>query len=1081
MYLQLKRATVALFLSLFCFVAYAQQTVTGTVKDATGEPMIGVTVLMDGQTAAITDIDGNFTITNAKPSSVIKVSYIGYNDQELTVGNKNRLDIVMKEDNQSLDEVVVVGYGTMKKSDLTGSVGSVNTEDITSKGSSSVMEALQGSVPGVYITQSGSRAGGDFNIEIRGKSSIDTDQKPLFVVDGVICSDIDFLNEQDIERIDILKDASSTAIYGSRATAGVVMVTTKGGTAVKKGQKPTISYDGYYGFSKVVRMPEFQNAHEFYNYRFLKFQTFAGGFANATSSQPAYQLGQQAMEQALLLKESAVHNNDFLLKEMLANGEEYDWPSYVTQTGSQQNHYLSVNGSTESVNYHFGVGYQENKGIYIGDKEKKISFKGSLDAVINKYVNAGFTVNLARIEHDYSSDDAIQQAFRMNPFMSPYDAEGNLVLTPGTAGNLGTDSYQFTSQNNAICIFNNEVKNRETWRALGNVYVEIKPFKGLNFKTTFSPNYTYYRQGLFIGTETGNDKNSATKITQRQFDWTWDNVLTYDTTIKDIHHINAMGLFSLNSGNTEYQKLAYNGVLDGTNWWNLQSGTDVYDAENSKNSYSESSLISYAFRLNYTLMDRYMATATVRWDGSSRFAEGHRWGSFPSFALAWRLSEENFIKNNFSWINNLKLRLSYGVTGNNSIGNYDTMVTVANTGFYPFGGTYYSMAYPSGIVNKDIQWEKSHEFNVGLDFSFLKNRISGSIDWYTKKSKDLLYDVLLPLEVGGVQMRTNVGSVRNRGIELSLTTVNVTNKDWHWETTFTFAHNKNEVREINGIENQILSSSVYTGSLFVGQPFNNVYSYEWDGIVNDKMMTVPNNEAAINNGFTPGESVRACDYYYKVYGLVEGNPIIKDQDGNGIIDNDDKIVYRADPVWTGSFNTSLTYKGWDFGMNIYAKVNYKVHSAFMGQYADYSDRGRTRVNLDYYIPAGTLIDCDGMNEDGTFINPVYQEYTKYGEYPFPTFAGANNGLGTPYWNGAGNAGAVVDASYVKVKNITLGYTFPKAWTSKFGCQKLRLYCTVTNPFVFTGYKGFDPEWANASLKNDGPSTVTWQFGANIKF
>ena len=329
-------------------------------------------------------------------------------------------------------------------------------------------------------------------------------------------------------------------------------------------------------------------------------------------------------------------------------------------------------------------------------------------------------------------------------------------------------------------------------------------------------------------------------------------------------------------------------------------------------------------------------------------------------------------------------------------------------------------------------------------------------------------------------MVTNIGSVRNTGVEVALTTINVQNKDWRWETTFTFAANKNKVREINGTGDRVLGSGTMD-NLFVGYSANNVYAYEWGGIVSDRDMTVPDNEAAKNAGLTPGSTMKEYDYYYKVYGLTEGQPWIVDQNGDGSIDPNDRAIQRMDPKWTGSFTSNLSWKNWDFSFSLYAKVGYKVYSSFLtSNILDLSDRGRQKLNMDWYIPAGTLIDCDGVNEDGTYINPKYQETTHYGEYPFPNNGGSSGGVGRQAgeWN---QAKGVSDASFLKVKNITLGYTFPKTILSKFGCRHLRLYATVTNPFVFTSFKGFDPEWASAGVKQDGPSTVNYQIGASIKF
>ena len=1070
------------------------QTVNGNVVDETGEPVIGATVLEKGtKNAVITDFDGNFSI-KMQGGKVLTISYIGMQPQDVNVAGKTSVNVILKEDANTLQDVVVVGYGTMKKTDLTGSVSSVNTEQLNAKGAPSVLANLQGSNPGVNITQTSGR-GGDYNIEIRGRSSISSKTTPLFVVDGVMCNDIDWLNPQDIERIDVLKDASSTAIYGSRATAGVVMVTTKSGTTVNnKVSKPTISYDGYYGWSKTARMPEFMTGEQFYNYRFMKFLTYAGNGSTATSdvsSHPVYQIGGAVLEQCLLRED--VGSGNYVMKEMLANGSTTDWPDLVTQNGSQQNHFLAVSGGSDAINYHFGVGYNGQEGVYKGDKSNRINFKGSVDAKINKVITAGFSFNAARIKNEYANDVAIQSAFRMNPYMKPYDANGNLNAKPGNYQALGTcSSYQFSDEPNPLLKMMSTNKERETWRLLGNVYLKFDIIKGLDFKTTFSPNYNYYRQGYFEGykDENGNfydsglEQNSANLTNNRSFSWTWDNIINYNTTIAEDHNLGVMLLFSQEAGNTENTYIEGNEVMELTDWWNMGTAqrsdgtTGLSDA--SKTNYNESSMTSYAARLNYGYKGRYLLTATIRRDGSSKFTKDNRWGTFPSAAAAWRISEEPFMQK-YEWLSNLKLRLAYGVTGNNTgIGSYDTQQTLSSPISYPFGSSYNTGYSASKIVNQDLKWETSTEYNAGIDFGFFGGRINGSVDVYQKTSKDLLFEVQLPLVSGGGKMVTNIGSVRNTGVEVALTTVNIDNKDWRWETTFTFAANKNKVREINGTGDRVLGSGT-TDNLFVGYSANNVYAYEWGGIVTDRDMTVPDNEAAKNAGLTPGSTMKEYDYYYKVYGLTEGQPWIVDQNGDGKIDPEDRTIKSMDPKWTGSFTSNLSWKNWDFSFSLYAKVGYKIYSSFLtSNIGDLSDRGRQKLNMDWYIPAGTLIDCDGVNADGTYINPKYQETTHYGDYPFPNNGGTSGGVGrqSGEWN---QAKGVQDASFLKVKNITLGYTFDKNFLNKFGCKHLRLYATVTNPFVFTSFKGFDPEWASAGVKQDGPSTVNYQIGASIKF
>ena len=1027
---------------------------------------------------SITDFDGNFTLSNVTAKDVLVFSYIGYGTKEITVANQKVLKVVLSEDTKALDEVVVVGYGQMKKNDLTGSVSSVDNEKLTAKGTTGVVEALQGSVAGVNITQATGRTGGGFDIEIRGKSSTNSDTKPIYVVDGIICDDIDWLNPQDISRIDVLKDASSTAIYGSRATAGVVQVTTKSGSSEgKKESKPSISYDMYVGSVNPTRVDMFMDAQQFYNYRFLKFMGYSGGASIPSSGQPVYTMA--GYEQMALYNDgsaagTAEFAGQYRLKQIIKDNTSTDWMDLVTRTGLQQNHYVSVNGSNEHVAYHMGIGYNQDRGIYVGDEQQRVNFKGSIDATINKYVQAGINFNLSWMGNEYANDDAIKVAYRMNPFMQAYNKDGVINEKPGNFEAMGSISkYQFSDQVSPLLYMQNRTKQRDAWRAMGNIYLQITPVKGLQIKSMFAPNYGNHTTGQFDNTLVTDYDTNVAQLTKRQrFSYTWDNTISYNETFAKKHNVNLMGLFSLNQFNSNEIYLKYTGVMDGTLWYNLASGT--YDAGNSKNSYTENSMASFALRANYSYAGKYMVTATMRADGSSKFAKGHQWGYFPSAALAWRMSEETWMKE-AEWITNLKWRLSYGMTGNNSgIGNYATVQGVAGPIYYPFGNSYMTGYYPSAIVDPELTWETSSEWNAGLDFGFLRDRITGTVDFYNKVSDNLLYAVELPLEAGGQTVITNVGSVLNRGVEVGLKTVNVDRNGWRWETSFTLAHNHNEVLEINGS-----GTDLPNDGLFRGQPINNVYGYQWDGIVSDKMMVVPNTEIAVKKGLTPGAEMKEADYYYACYGWTEGQPIIRDVDGNGQFSDADKKVYSSDPKITGSLTSTLTWKGIEFSFSLYGKYGQTVESEFYSEYLNYSDRGRMRMNMDYYIPAGTLIDCDGINENGTYINPVFQETTHYGKYPFPNNAGVESGIGNAYWLDGCNK--IVDASFLKVKYITLAYSFQKRELEKLKIKKLRIYCTVTNPFCFTKYEGFDPEWAHTSLQNDAPATVNAQLGLSLKF
>ncbi len=1107
MSLKLKSITrMAFVFALLLMVGNLQaQTVKGNVKDATGEPIIGATVMEQGtQNATVTDYDGNFTIkmTSNKP---LVISYIGMKTQTINVAGKSQINVVLEEDNTTLQDVVVVGYGTMKKSDLTGAISSIDTEKLNAKGAPSVMGNLQGSVPGVNITQNSSRAGGGFEIEIRGKSTFNSSSTPLYVVDGIITDNINFLNPQDIERIDILKDASSTAIYGSRATNGVVIVTTKSAKEQgKKYSKPSIGYDGYYGITKAVRMPEFMNGTQFSQYRHFRYSnamTEKGGTTlSGYGAQNNWGITDGNYSTAWLTRGDM---SDSYIKDVIANNKETDWIDLFTRTASQQNHFISVSGNGGNVNYHFGVGYQNEQSIFKGDNMERINLKGTVDSKITDWLSAGISFNGAYTENRTVDDTAIGSAFRLNTLTRAYDDDGNIILYPGKSNYLGTSGDQFTGTANPLTDLEKSYYNTRTYQLLANLYVEICPIKELSLKSTFSPSYTAIRNGQFEDTNTsvrGENLNRAYANNYHKLQWTWDNQVNFTKSWND-HNLNVMGLFSATKFNQDKYENDVYGVISQSLWYNLGQASDKTNYTIASD-YTEWSMLSWAARVAYNYKGRYYFTGTIRWDGSSRFAEGNRWGSFPSLALAWRISEESFMEKTKSWLSNLKLRLSYGVTGNNSIGNYATQAVAAGGSIYygfgtPVAGVYPGSYpyYPGAIVNKNLTWEKTTEINGGIDFGFLNGRINGSIDVYSRKANDLLAARQLPYIAGGVTVTDNIAKVKNTGIEIALQTVNIQTKDWNWTTSMNFSHNKNEVVETSTGKDEVANS------LFIGESYNVLRNYTWSGIVNDKPMTVPDTQIARDKGFTPGESVVSRDYYYTCYGWGEGMPIVNDLNGDGVITDEDKsFIGKSNPTWTGSFTSNLSWKNWDFSFNIYTKQDYKVYSPFYKQYTNYGDRGMQHIIMDFYIPAGTLLSCD-YDANGNRINEVYQEETHYGNYPFPTNeSNSNAGVGSYAFSSNGKDGAdnmnsmktanskgapyqVVDASYWKVKNITLGYTFPKSILKKTKViNYLRLYVNITNPFVWgSDYKGYDPEWAGASLANGGPSTVTYQFGASVKF
>lgn len=1020
---------------------HQNRKINGNVVDENGEALIGVSILVKGTTnGIITDLDGNFTLDVPADATLI-VSYVGYKKQEIKVGNQQKLSITMLSDNKLLDEVVVVGYGVVKKSDLTGSVGSVKAENISAKGSTSLMESLQGQVAGVNISQSSSRAGDGFSIQIRGKSSLNGGE-PLYVIDGVVCDNMNFLNPMDIEKVDILKDASSTAIYGSRATNGVVMITTKKGDS--NATKTTVSYDGYYGVKTTANMPDFMDGDQFLKFRFSRYLT-------------------SSMDSSTGLTKWEMSNSNFVnfwggdsqvVKDMYLNKNYTNWADIVTREGSQQNHFLNISGNAKDITYRIGLGYQKEDGI-LYDSYERWNLKGAIEHKISDKVSAGLSTNMATSLKNSGSSNAVASGFRMTPNMPCYYWEGEnagqLIYQPGKDAVVYPNGGGPTSTINPVIDRENSKDATRYYDFMANFYLQYSPIKELIFKTTFSPMYSKNMRGVFYGslTQSRQGKSGLTeKRNNEAFSYTWDTQANFIKNIGD-HSISALGLFSVYQYKGEGDFISVTDMPFDVDWYNLGSGT-VLDKSSY---YNKIAMLSYVARINYAYKGRYMLTVSSRWDGSSKFQKENRWGMFPSTALAWRISDEPFMESTNKWLSNLKLRGSFGVTGNNAgIGAYDTQA-LANVKYYYNFGSSIANGYGYTMTNSNLTWEKTTEYNLGLDFGLFNNRINGSIDVYNKDSKDLLMKMETPYELGSNtgSIVNNVGKVNNKGIEIQFNTINIQNKDWRWETNFSFARNINKIKELNNAKEDLVGNS-----WFIGRPIDVVYGYKYLGVCTREEAQAYAADPKMKTKFYEGEM--------KIY----------DKDGNGSINADDKMVLgHCAPTWTGSLSSNLTYKNLDLSVSIYSSQGGMVYSSFMSEFLDYGQRGMMRMNMDFYIPEGAPI----LGEDGTITT---QKETHYGSYPFPTNGTNGKGAGA-YW--AWGSQNFVDNSYVKVKNITLGYTFPKEWISKLHVSNLRIYANVLNPFTFTDYKGFDPEWASAEIGDgsNGVSSRTYQFGVNLKF
>lgn len=1049
MYLQIKRAAFALFLSLFCFVAYAQKTVTGNVKDASGEPMIGITVSLDGKPVAVTDLDGNFTVQNAKSSSVIKLSYVGYLDQQFTVGNKNQFNLTMKEDPKALEEVVVVGYGTMKRSDLTGAVTSVGDEAISKSVSTSIDQVLQGRAAGVQVQANTGTPGGSSTIRIRGTNSLNATSQPIFVIDGVIIDSssgdngdsnpLSEINPSDIVSMDILKDASATAIYGSRASNGVIMITTKRG----KAGDATVTYDGYVGWQTMPKSLDVLNLKQ-----------YAQHYNDIADAQ---------------IKSAT---NSFVRPDLL--GEGTDWQDELFRHALMTSHNLSVTGGSEKITYALSAGYLDQDGIVIGSSFRRQTLRGNTDAQIKKWLKGGFSFSLADSKQQTlaNSYSIILTALRSQPSVAVRSADGSFD---------GPDDQWMPDNPVALAQITRNYNKKFNFRV--NTYLEATIFKGLTYRTELSADYNnnkyyYYMPDYKFGVKTSDSRTSQWTSTNSKY-WSWRNILTYANTFGK-HSINAMLGQEMSHNHYETQVTSANGFPS-------NSATDPSAGSNDSSSpvgyQDNSSIFSYFGRAFYSYDDRYMATFTLRRDGSSMFADGHRWGWFPSAALAWRVSGEKFMQN-VKWINNLKLRAGWGETGNQNVRQwaYMALLTTYNT---PWGVGVLN----GNNANPDLKWETTKSWNLGFDLSVLNNRIDIVFDWYYKKTNDLLMELDLPAFLGsggGSNYGTaanpwgNVGSLRNTGIEFTINSININKKNFQWSSNFVFSLNRNKVLSLD-TETGTLPQTFQVGSetatvtnTVVGQPMAQFWGYKVIGrfdkpedfYYKDAQGNVK--QVALPTGCSIGKS-----------GTWLGDYRFADLNGDGVIDNNDQtFIGNPEPKFTFGFGNSLSWKGWDFSFQFTGSYGNKVLNYNRRQLEITGSTSNLLTSVLNYARV-EKIDPNGpddyrnywvTNASSTTMPRLYTE----------SYSNGNNRVSDAF---------VEDGSYIRLQNVSLSYTFPKKWIEHLYLSNVKLYMNIQNLFTITKYDGYDPEVGSLygdALKNGidynrYPSPRIYTFGINVSF
>ncbi|MWB92773.1 SusC/RagA family TonB-linked outer membrane protein [Flavobacterium sp. GA093] len=1006
---------------------YAQSTaIEGKITDVTGLSLPGVNILEKGtKNGTSTDFEGSFKINVSSSKAILVISYLGFQTQEVSVAGKSKVNVTLSEASNALNEVVVVGYGTVKKSDLTGAVSTISSATITERNVLSPLEAIQGSTPGVQISSSSGRSGDGFNVVIRGNNSLQEGSGPLYVVDGVPTDGIDFLNPQDIARMDVLKDASSAAIYGSRGASGVIIITTKSGSSAKSGIN--VSLETSYGTKTAARLPEMMSGAEWW-----KFHQVAYMSATPLTQTPA-QLATLAGNQSPLLVSRA------------NAGYSYDWYDAVLKPGMTQNNYVNISGRSDSgLSYNLGFGIQSDEGLIENDATDKYTFKLGLNHKINDKFSTGANITVARVESQLGSDLAMQEAFRLSPLMSPWavDANGNELIgqeffLPGKLTYPdGSWAVNKTSSVNPLVEIANSSQTEKSWQTVGNVFFQYQPLKWLSLKTTFAAGIVNQVNGTAYGALSNegvklNNKNSSSLENYDNFNYTWDNQIDLKHSFDGGHDVSALLLQSLYSNTDESSYLYSTTQPFDTGVDNIGSG--VQSSYNVRSSFARNTLSSYAVRVNYAFRDKYLLTASNRWDGASVLAEGVKWESFPSLALGWKISKEAFLDSNET-VSDLKLRASIGYTGNNNVQPYTSQALLDRQTFYANGSTVVPGWRSGTLANQSLTWEKTREFNVGLDFGFLRNRITGSVDVYDRLSDKLIYEQELPLESGWDRTISNVGSVSNKGVEVLLTTKNIKSNNVTWETTFTFTKNVNKLESIYGQD----KVSDIGNTLILGSELRPNYNYVFDGVWQESQAA----EAAS-------------------YGQAPGQAKPKDLNGDGKFNQDDRtVIGNANPDWQGSLYSRLTVGQFDFNFSVLTSQGQTVLSSFHDNFADVTDRGRQKIKMDYFIPTnGTGIEANASNSN-----------------PRPGPAGL--GAGT-FWGS--NFAFYRDVSYVKIKNISLGYTLKSDLLKKLKMSNFRIYVNVLDPFVFTDFDGYDPEWAGSSFGVNRPASITTQLGLSVKF
>ncbi len=1001
----------------------------GTVTDAKG-PLPGVNVRVKNTSiGTVTDVNGKYALNDIDGGATLVFTFVGYNSQEVPINNREVVDVKLAESQKALNEVVVVGYGTQKRIDLTGSVGSVNEKQLQERPAINLEEELAGKIAGVNVSTNSGAPGGETKIRIRGYTSINTSTDPLYVVDGVVWREGGAsINPNDVASIDVLKDASSTAIYGTLGANGVILITTKRGNTKKGG---SVNYDAYGSIGLMAKELKVLDAKQF-------LAVEDQSYANIKKYDPVgWAAGKYAVDDPKVIRTALIGK---LFDANLNPLYNTDWQKATTRTAFSQNHNLSFTDGTETLNYGLFLNYGDDEGIILNSYQKRYNARLTMDDQIKPWLKVGATLNYdyreTRTADDGTGGNNIPRMLIEMPSIFPITYPDGSYAKRTDYPNMEGGDNPVAQANEIVSLHYNRVFN-------GTGYLNINFFPGFDFRTTIgvvtSSNTEPHSQTGLVGGSTANQSYSSASINQyNNTDWQWSNYFTYNKKFNKVHSLNVV----LGTERQNFSQLkSYGSTQDLSDnyygYYNLGSGS-IPGIPSSN--YDAFQMQSFFGRVNYAYNDKYLLTVTGREDGSSRFGSKSKYGFFPSAAIAWRISQEDFMKDNKT-VSDLKLRLSYGLVGNSELGEYQSQANI-NTNNYPFGGAQSIGTNLTSIGNNDLQWEKTTEYDLGLSFGLFNNRINVDADAYLKRTQKLLLNAPLPETSGFTSVYENIGKIQNKGIELTINSVNIKSENFSWNSSFNISFLSNKILNLGASNDDIFLSPTFLSQfnlMRVGLPAGTFWGYKVLGT------------------WGTAEAAQAA-----TYGLLPGDLKIWDKNGDGKITAADKTVLgKSIPDGYGTFLNTFRYKNFDFAVELQFDYGNQIMNL-----TRHSGQDRTGQANSY----ATVLNAWTPTNQNTSIAEDRPAYVRYQTEIYST--------------------KVENGSFIRGKNVTLGYNFANSTVSKLKLSRLRVYLQAQNLFIITKYTGYDPETSTYNGSSnftqgiqfyDYPKPRTYLLGVNASF